>query len=286
MVRKFSFPLAARAAFWTDYVFRKTVALWFEVRQSRARLFLFEMLYSAGKLFPPAGRWAERLTLAEVETCFGSFRLRPGTFDAVCASPAFERPDLDRLLAGIDRLLEAGRPVVFFDVGADFGVYTVAVGNRFGNRSGFRQAAFEPSPESFALLEENVARNNLAGNVTLFPFALSERDGKEISYRFDPLQPGSSGQAKEGALRLVTATLDRLAEGLVQPGDTVILKIDVEGFETEVIAGGGVLFARAVETWLMVEDFVDPRIVAALEGKGAAFLGKATPYNSWWRLPG
>jgi hypothetical protein len=47
--------------------------------------------------------------------------------DVACVSPAFERPDLNLLLALLEEPLKAERSVLLLDIGADLGTYSVAV---------------------------------------------------------------------------------------------------------------------------------------------------------------
>ncbi len=66
--------------------------------------------------------------------------------------------------------------------------------------------------------------------------------------------------------------------------DVAVIKIDVEGYEKEVIKGGRIFLGKFEEVWLMVEDFVEPAIKEYLLNGGWEFAGKFTPYNSWWRI--
>lgn len=67
----------------------------------------------------------------------------------------------------------AGDTVV--DVGANIGSFTVSVSRRIGDG---RVYSFEPEAENLALLKKNLEVNT-CGNVTVFPFALSDTDGTE-----------------------------------------------------------------------------------------------------------
>ena len=67
--------------------------------------------------------------------------------------------------------------------------------------------------------------------------------------------------------------------------DAIVFKIDVEGVEEDVLEGARNVLSSGQEVYLMVEDFVNPQIVSYLEGLGAGFIRKLTPYNSWWKLP-
>ena len=163
--REFGFSTADRVRFVTEYVLSKVFYLWREVKTPRLRLFVYEIVYSLRQAVgrdPLAMRW---LRIDRVETVFGTFNVRPGTGDVACASPAFERSDLNHFLALLEEPLIAGRSVLFLDIGAALGTYSVAVGNRLNGLGDIRVLAFEPSRSSFALLKRNLEDNGLAGVV-------------------------------------------------------------------------------------------------------------------------
>lgn len=280
------FPFRRRAAFAVRYALLKTLLLPRDVRSPRLRLLAYEIVYSLCRAVGRDPLPLRFLGITRVETVFGTFHVRPGTIDVACASPAFERPDVDRLLDELGRLDAAGRDVVLVDVGADIGTFSVTVGNRF---PGARVLAFEPSSSSVALLARNVEANALAVDVR--PCALGDGSVTSAVLTFDVDEPGCSG-LDPAALRVredhvvreevPVSTLDaELADLPVL--DALVLKLDVEGAEVAVLDGAAASLARARETLLLVEDFVDPRIAARLRADGWTFVAKLTPYNSFWR---
>ncbi len=139
---------------------------------------------------------------------------------------------------------------VFLDVGANQGELTL-VAARQAPRG--RVYAFEPVPEWFARLEENVGMNALA-HVRAFRLALSDAEG-EVEMFASPAGHGDADY-NEGLSSLhrsdtrsvpvgtfPTLPLDAFAEreGL----DRIdVIKIDVEGAEPRVLAGGRETLAR------------------------------------------
>jgi len=94
--------------------------------------------------------------------------------------------------------------------------------------------AFEPDPQTFALLRKNVEQNSLAG-VELYNRAVAGAAG-ERDFFCDPAHPGSTSMSLRPECRLlrretVEAVLlsDFVGEGVD------LLKLDVEGAELEVI---------------------------------------------------
>jgi FkbM family methyltransferase len=121
---------------------------------------------------------------------------------------------------------------VFFDVGANIGSYTIMAAGACGAQT----VAFEPIPSTFAALRENVRLNELDQLVTSHNLALGATTGS-IQFTSDrdclnrAIQPG---EADVNGIPVAIATLDSIA------ADTspTVCKIDVEGFEAQVIAGG------------------------------------------------
>jgi FkbM family methyltransferase len=129
----------------------------------------------------------------------------------------------------------ARRPMAFVDVGANIGSYTLIA-------SEVREAfvvSIEPHPATFAMLKRNVERNQRK-NVACFNLALSDHDG---SVNLTD-KPGSSvNQVVEASgtnkryVPVPCRTLDHLCAELGIHPD--IVKMDVEGYEVEVLKGFG-----------------------------------------------
>ncbi|WFT82893.1 FkbM family methyltransferase [Methylobacterium sp. CB376] len=150
------------------------------------------------------------------------------------------------------RFIEPGTAVL--DIGANVGFFTVPLGifvrdqRRFG-----RVFAFEPVPGNRDRLQENILINALDETVTIIPAALSSKPGTvEISLREDFQNGSRTGNAAivistEDNLfettRIVTMRLDDyVAHEIALP--ISVIKIDTEGHEDEVLAGGNETIAR------------------------------------------
>ncbi|PJJ96376.1 hypothetical protein CO641_14095 [Lysobacteraceae bacterium NML91-0213] len=140
------------------------------------------------------------------------------------------------------RLLESMAYGTVLDVGANIGMTTL-----LHSRLADHVHAFEPSPTTFILLEENVERAE-CDNVTLHNFGLGDTPtGRELTYAPDNRSGAYVSDritASEGHVieSIQIDTLDRFVEG----GGTAavdVIKIDVEGFEMHVLRGG----ARTLE---------------------------------------
>src|SRR5678815_821956 len=129
--------------------------------------------------------------------------------------------------------------MTFVDVGANIGYYTV-VGARLVGPGGMVHA-FEPHGGIRAKLQDNIARNGLhnvsvhadaiaetTGTVSFFASALGENQG------ISSIMPGAG---REAAAPVPSVSLDDFAARL-GPTRIDLIKIDVEGAELQVIAGG------------------------------------------------
>jgi len=119
----------------------------------------------------------------------------------------------------------ARRHHVFVDAGAGVGYYTVRLSQRVREVH-----AFEPNPGVRRVLERNIELN-LCDNVTVWPYALGSKPDKMALY-IDKLS--SSLLRREGAIENVVVEVMPL-DGCVKGAD--IIKIDVEGYELEVLEG-------------------------------------------------
>ena len=149
-----------------------------------------------------------------------------------------------------------------FDIGANIGSYALLA----ASAAGARVVAFEPHPRTAAFLERNIAHNNLRGQIVVRRVALSDRAGSGVltdtldtmNHLTDSTQPGSTAVA----LRTLDDEAARQAPAM--------LKIDVEGHEEMVLAGGlaaladpGLLAVEietvtpAIDQWLRVAGFAE-----------------------------
>jgi FkbM family methyltransferase len=134
-----------------------------------------------------------------------------------------------------DALPEKGK--VFVDVGANIGTQTVYA-LMFG---GFERAiCFEPHPKNAALLRANLALNDLTGRATIVEAAAGARDGRATLSVALENGGGHSLAFERGSesIEVNVVTVEATLAGLGVERDALGLAwIDVEGFESEVLAG-------------------------------------------------
>jgi FkbM family methyltransferase len=156
---------------------------------------------------------------------------------------------------------------VFYDVGANIGLYTMLCGARVGERGALY--AFEPHVVNVHTLMQNVRANGLGRIVMVMSCALSDCEGHfDFNYLSDV--SGSSNSQLNGTRdgaerefepvfteRKFATTIDALiASGAVRPADHV--KIDVDGNEMLILRGmTGMLSSMRPPESIQVE--VNPR---------------------------
>jgi FkbM family methyltransferase len=119
---------------------------------------------------------------------------------------------------------------IFVDVGANIGAFTILA----TGVAGAKTIAFEPSADTFYLLERNIRLNGLQNSVKVLCTAVGRNDGEaQFSVGLGTENHITDGSAANGSLNVKMTTLDKELVG--QPPD--LLKMDVEGFETEAFAG-------------------------------------------------
>jgi FkbM family methyltransferase len=155
------------------------------------------------------------------------YGLRPiwNAYRRICAN-AYEHKFHSALLAAI----KPGDNV--WDVGANAGFYTELFANVVGSEG--RVVAFEPSPKAFGILKSLAAKRN---NILLQNVALSDTDGL-VDFFVDnqELRPTDGLMPASDQTETIKVTVTR-ADTFIQLASPSIIKIDVEGFELEVLNG-------------------------------------------------
>ncbi|MFZ3211386.1 MAG: FkbM family methyltransferase [Terriglobales bacterium] len=140
----------------------------------------------------------------------------------------FERAEIDLLRAELDD------SDVFVDIGANVGLYTCLAA-----RTGKHVIAIEPLASNVAVLLHNLAVNKLT-EVEVFPIALSSAPGLLTLYGSGTgasvIKGWAGTSAIDGACLVPVNSLDALIADRFA-GKRLIIKIDVEGHETDLLTG-------------------------------------------------
>lgn len=147
-------------------------------------------------------------------------------------------------------------PGLTIEVGANMGIHTIPMA-KFLAGQGRMMLAFEPQPVIFQQLCANLALNGLM-NVRALPYACGNENGAvafgvpdySSAGNFGATSMSAPGDAGTGAREVVQCV--RL-DNLVTDGNVGLIKIDVEGFEQQVLEGCEGILARC-HPFLYVEN--------------------------------
>ena len=217
--------------------------------QNKGKLIAYSMTHlrrRAGLRTPAASEWEIRLKGLEIH--FDPNLAELITYREIFVSRVYQR-------------FSDFRPIgsaVVFDIGANIGFYTLQVA---GSLSGGTIYAFEPNPDAYSKLVKNVEANRVR-NIHLFPYAVGSKPGRVWLERAERTGLGRVAQstAEKGAsqIEVEMVTLD----GMVEKHSITridLMKIDVEGHEEAVLAGG----ERALGlTRRIVMEYHGPEILA------------------------
>lgn len=166
--------------------------------------------------------------------------LEPGSVRAIASWPKFSITSF-KLVSGLARQGILPRTVI--DVGANVGQFAIASAMIFSN---VKIHSFEPVPEIVSKLRANI---RTLGNVIVYPFALGERQCK-CSFHVNSHSQSSSILAlgkphleafpEERESRMIEVqltTLDAVFDE-IELMPPVLLKLDVQGYEAQTLAGG------------------------------------------------
>ncbi|WP_336515169.1 FkbM family methyltransferase [Pollutibacter soli] len=142
---------------------------------------------------------------------------------------------------------------LFLDIGANVGSYTILA-------SGHCEAdsiSFEPVPVTYKLLQENVRLNKMESRVTALNVAVGSSEGTiPFTSSFDAI----NHVAKTRDDKTIDVPIGVLNH-LIGERNPHLAKIDVEGYETEVLAGGSEVLSKPSLKAIIIE----------LNGAGANF---------------
>jgi len=136
----------------------------------------------------------------------------------------------------------------FVDVGANSGYYSLLASKRVGDSG--KVYSFEPFPPAFMRLKRNIEMNN-SRNIFAIPKAISREEGKQSLFVSD-LQDGMSSLIPVSHKNVLTVEVTTL-DAFVPRENIALVKIDVEGAESDVLLGAQHLLSSGRLSQIVVE---------------------------------
>jgi FkbM family methyltransferase len=144
---------------------------------------------------------------------------------------------------------------LFVDVGANVGAYTILACAALGARG----VAFEPVPNTYRRLIENMRINHLGGRVRCLNVGVGREPGR-VSFTSQMDTANRVVMSSERSNNLIDVAMCTLDDALKNESP-VLMKIDVEGYETAALEG-------ARET---LENPTLHSVIMELNGSGARY---------------
>ena len=146
-------------------------------------------------------------------------------------------------LAFMSQFLSPG--TLFIDIGANIGAYAIPLAKAFPN---IQVHAFEPHPGALGRFKRNTALNNIH-NMTVFNIGIAAQSGRLSFHGFDIkdygissfMAPQDTENKKYDTFPVDVKSLDEIYKDTDQR--TSLIKIDVQGYEIEVLKGAQKLIA-------------------------------------------
>jgi FkbM family methyltransferase len=186
------------------------------------------------------------------------------TFEAYITAPNWDEATTDAFIA----TLKNGSVVL--DLGANIGYYSLLAARLVGSQG--KVYSFEPEPNNYALLANNVALNDYQ-NVITVPKAVSDTSGS-VTLKLSNQDSGAHTIRDQFNLSEFTATvnvetvcLDEYFEGCSHPIDVV--KMDIEGLEPRAFRGMSRILKDNPQITMFVEFF--PELIAQAGYQPAEF---------------
>ncbi|WP_299455399.1 FkbM family methyltransferase [uncultured Microscilla sp.] len=182
----------------------------------------------------------------------GVFLCRKDTTDFMYANYNYERKVKKFIRKNLSKY------DTFLDVGACIGDYSVWLAN-----NGYKCLTFEPVPANFEVLQQNIKINHLTEHIHSYPWGLGSKK-EEVSFEVRPHNKGASkvirnnhipetSQTNNGQIQQFDSIVNQLP---LSHNDKVIIKLDVEGMESEVLKGASEFIKNCPHLMLIMETCI------------------------------
>jgi FkbM family methyltransferase len=139
------------------------------------------------------------------------------------------------------------------DIGANIGYYALMAARLVGPRG--KVYAIEPVPHNMKLLDDSIRINNYT-NIETFPLAMGQSDGAATMYVSDHPNWSSFYRPRKvtGEIDIRVSSVDSFLKGKRPPG---VIRMDVEGYEYEIVRGMNDFLASGQPLRLFIEFHPD-----------------------------
>lgn len=188
----------------------------------------------------------------DVEIKYKNVRFKVRTASSIEFLLIFKEYNETNIIAIIQYL--ARRSYSFIDIGANIGIHSLMASKA---NPDIKIYSFEPEPSNYNRFTENIRLNSFANNVTTFNLGLGDEIGSKILNI-----NGANNKGKHSLKRnfgsentQMPISIERLDsfKNLILPVKSLLVKIDVEGFEMEVLDGAVKLLKPVDEIVIIIE---------------------------------
>ena len=185
--------------------------------------------------FPPVRFFAVKLLKmkqsGKLSRCDLQFNLPSGDFGVTleAESTGEYEPVTTRLL---EDLLQQG--MTFVDIGAHVGLFTLPAAIWVGETG--RVVAFEPHPDNFALLEQNIASNDVPTNIEAVQSAVSDVSAP-VHLHTSTFNTGDHQLFHKGGRDTIEVKCTTIDEYFPSGSSIDVIKMDVQGAEAAAFHG-------------------------------------------------
>ncbi len=151
--------------------------------------------------------------------------------------------------------------VTVLDIGANIGYYALQPVAILGDRA--RVVAIEPVPSNVELLRENVLLNGYEDNITVVEAAVATKDtklnlyGSSYSNLFTPSEQAAERNELVDTTNVIgvqAKSVEHILEEVnIAPSNVDVIRLDVDGFEHEILESARVIFEESSELLVNVE---------------------------------
>ena len=184
---------------------------------------------------------------------------------------AFLRDELP-VIVNISNLVDDGDTIV--DIGANIGIYSIIFSRFKKIKKNIEIYAFEANPDTFERLQINANKYKFHA----FNLALSNKNESvkfvegAVSHVFTSIDNQSTYNFGENIIEVMT---EKLSQQNIQ-GNSLILKIDVEGHELQVLSGSQEFFEKSRVKAVFIDRFENVDVILFLKKYGFVLLNAQT----------